>query len=952
MSAVAAVGTGRRPHPVTPSTGPASGLGRCAGGARAPRIPGVSGFRTLDPGELTTPITHREVERKVRVPADFELPPLGGIVPGVTDVVAGEPFTMVAAYHDTHDLRLIRWGATLRRREGGPDEGWHLKLPVADEEPLVRDEIALSLDAGDVGHVPSAIADLVRALVREAPMVHVVTVRTRRAPYALLDGTGVPVAELVDDRVEVVEDGVVVRSFREIEVEARSGPSRCTTTVLDTVAAALVASGGTPGIRSKATEAIGPRGSGAPDVSVPPWPRAKDPASETIRCVLATNVQAFLLADVRVRRNLTDSVHQMRVAARTLRSALRTFAPLVDDEWSTTLRAELRSAAEALATLRDTEVHLARLETHAGLLPLEDREHAVRVLAVWLRERLAAARAVADAELRSERHLRLLTDLVEAARDPRFTSAAHEPAGDAFPPLVRKASRKLAKAVERLSADSSAAEWHRARILAKRARYAADATAPVLGKRARRWGEALVGVTDLLGDLHDSSVAQQTLRDGGVVQVPEQVRHPHQGLSPPARALAEDGGGGVRGVSSSLGQDARSVPLRCGAVRRQPLDGLGQLARGLPHEWGEGVAGRLVRGAGEPGVAGRLDEVGEQPQVPLAAQLRVRNRPGGLEALTQPHVDHPDGVLTILQGQQAGMRLQACEVHLGVAEGRQGLGGRSQLRSQCRRPLVVDEWGEGAQRAAQGARRDAHLVDGVRQVPPHADVRQEERLHVRRQHAADRLACRVLGAGPRRDADIGSAAPSGSDGLGCLAPDPRRAAVAPRQGPGKRDDPLRAGDERAGVPPGGRPRAAEPDGLRPPDARRGAHPAQRVAHLRPTRRRRVVDDTASGAAIGRRGPGDPPRHRGAPRCRGGSPGPRRPIAAPLAVSSTTRRRRVGRRCATRCAGCAPRRASGGRSPSGSAARGRPPGGTPARSSPARSGSSRLPGPWRGATAGR
>src|SRR5665648_590049 len=206
MSAVAAVGTGRRPHPVTPSTGPASGLGRCAGGARAPRIPGVSGFRTLDPGELTTPITHREVERKVRVPADFELPPLGGIVPGVTDVVAGEPFTMFAAYHDTHDLRLIRWGATLRRREGGPDEGWHLKLPVADEEPLVRDEIALPLDAGDVGHVPSAIADLVRALVREAPMVHVVTVRSRRAPYALLDGTGVPVAELVDDRVEVVDE--------------------------------------------------------------------------------------------------------------------------------------------------------------------------------------------------------------------------------------------------------------------------------------------------------------------------------------------------------------------------------------------------------------------------------------------------------------------------------------------------------------------------------------------------------------------------------------------------------------------------------------------------------------------------------------------------------------------------------------------------------------------------
>ena len=97
----------------------------------------MSGSRILDPGQPPRPTTHREVERKVRVPEDFALPPLGGIAPGVTDVVAGEPFTMVAAYHDTRDLRLMRWGAALRRREGGPDEGWHLKLPVADGESLV-----------------------------------------------------------------------------------------------------------------------------------------------------------------------------------------------------------------------------------------------------------------------------------------------------------------------------------------------------------------------------------------------------------------------------------------------------------------------------------------------------------------------------------------------------------------------------------------------------------------------------------------------------------------------------------------------------------------------------------------------------------------------------------------------------------------------------------------------
>ena len=38
---------------------------------------------------------------------------------------------LTAAYLDTDDLRLARWRVSLRRREGGTDEGWHLKLPVA-----------------------------------------------------------------------------------------------------------------------------------------------------------------------------------------------------------------------------------------------------------------------------------------------------------------------------------------------------------------------------------------------------------------------------------------------------------------------------------------------------------------------------------------------------------------------------------------------------------------------------------------------------------------------------------------------------------------------------------------------------------------------------------------------------------------------------------------------------
>lgn len=464
-----------------------------------------------EPAAAPAPETSREIERKVRVPADFPLPPLVGAVPGLADVRPGESVSMVAAYHDTLDLRLIRWGATLRRREGGADEGWHLKLPVEGEGPGVRDEIALPLAAGAVGEVPDPIADIVRALTREAPLRQVSTVRTHRTPYALLDGLGRQVAELVDDQVSVVEDGEVVRTFHEIEVEARPLADGSGREVVDEVVDELVAHGAVPGTQGKAAAALGPRAGGAPDVVVPAWPRPADPAADVVRCIVAGYVRRFVLQDVRVRRDLPDAVHQMRVAARKLRSALRVLRPLVDRPWADELRSELAWAAGALGEARDTEVLLARLDAHALALDPADQALATAVIDGWLRTRLDEARVAALAELRSERHVRLLTDLVAAAREPRLTEAADRPAQEVMPALVDEAWRKLAKRAKRLELDGPGEDWHKVRILAKRGRYAAEAVAPVLGPAAKARGEALERVTDLLGDLHDAYVAQQTL---------------------------------------------------------------------------------------------------------------------------------------------------------------------------------------------------------------------------------------------------------------------------------------------------------------------------------------------------------------------------------------------------------------------------------------------------------
>ena len=60
------------------------------------------------------------------------LPRWAGLA-GVVDLVGPEEQTLEAVYYDTEDLRLAQAGVTLRRRRGGDDAGWHLKLPVGGD---------------------------------------------------------------------------------------------------------------------------------------------------------------------------------------------------------------------------------------------------------------------------------------------------------------------------------------------------------------------------------------------------------------------------------------------------------------------------------------------------------------------------------------------------------------------------------------------------------------------------------------------------------------------------------------------------------------------------------------------------------------------------------------------------------------------------------------------------
>ena len=120
---------------------------------------------------------HLEVERKYDVDSAAAVPDLSG-VPGVARVASVEELDQLATYVDTADLALLGARVTLRRRVGGVDDGWHLKLPAGEARAELHHPIA---DPGAADEpVPAPLLTRVRAIVRDRPLVVSAQLRTLR----------------------------------------------------------------------------------------------------------------------------------------------------------------------------------------------------------------------------------------------------------------------------------------------------------------------------------------------------------------------------------------------------------------------------------------------------------------------------------------------------------------------------------------------------------------------------------------------------------------------------------------------------------------------------------------------------------------------------------------------------------------------------------------------------
>ncbi len=441
-------------------------------------------------------------ELSLSSPPGFRLPELGGFDAGAR-AAPPQDLQFQTIYFDTADLRLARAGGRVRYRS---DEGWTVALPPGEGGDV---PVEHRFD-GDHGSPPELALDLVTAYTRDRSLEPVARLRTarRRVPLLALDGT--TMGEVVEDEVSVLEGVHLAARYREVEIGV-SGDAPAG--LAEAVAERLRAAGaGPPDPTPKIVRALGWRALEAPDVAPVPVDRSST-AGEAVRAAIAASVLRLVLHDpgVRLGQNPED-VHQARVATRRLRSDLRTFRSLLDAEWTSSLRDELRWLGQELGAVRDTEVLLDRMRDRIDGLRADDQSDAKPILQ-RLSERWESCRADLLDAIRSGRYLQLLERLVHAIHEPALLPEADAPAADALPALVRGPWQHLKSAVDALGDDPVDEVLHEVRIRAKRCRYASEAVAPVVGKAAREFARAVASVQEVLGEHQDAVVAEAWLRE-------------------------------------------------------------------------------------------------------------------------------------------------------------------------------------------------------------------------------------------------------------------------------------------------------------------------------------------------------------------------------------------------------------------------------------------------------
>src|SRR5215212_2541512 len=451
------------------------------------------------------------------------------------DIVPGWARELSDVYYDTEDWRLYRAAYALRVRntDGQSAEATMKALAPAEGGLRRRREISEPIEGIEtLKGIPGPVGERVRRLAGTADLCPLFEVRTRRRTYALRtqtpssgeiveDASGnirrqksaqdaIVVAEIALDESDIFANGGARTNLSRVEVEVGSD-AQIHDGVGDFVEVLREALELRPTRTSKFRTGLSVAGLSlavSPDLG-PTEIDATLTAGEVAFAILRRHFAAMLAHEPGVRLGEDpEELHDMRVATRRLRAALKLYSNALPKRAERYER-DLRWVAGALGEVRDLDVHLQRLseETFRYGEVLEE-------VVSLLRERQVEARRGMLEALDSNRYERLMASFSATLRRGRSPTPT-APILEAAPHLVRDRYKKVRKAANKLSEESPPEHFHELRKKGKRLRYALEPLQEIYGKPAKKMVKLLKKTQDDLGDHQDLIVAAELMEELG-----------------------------------------------------------------------------------------------------------------------------------------------------------------------------------------------------------------------------------------------------------------------------------------------------------------------------------------------------------------------------------------------------------------------------------------------------
>ncbi len=435
-------------------------------------------------------------------------------------------------YLDTKDRLLMSAGMACRVRRQDDGQVWLTLKEMGAAKGAVhrREELELLLPADESGSrgmfaargwPEGPVRTRVLQVVGRKRLIRLATVRQRRTirPVAQ-DGNTVALLSL--DNVQVRAGGAVER-FAEVEVEltGRGGNGG-----LNRLASCLEREWGLrPETRSKLERAVA-LVDARPKAPVSRKGLGIDPAAsmaEAARRILRKQLNR-MVAHERGARDGRDieELHDMRVAVRRMRAALRVFRRYLDTTAYKPFRKALRRTGRTLGMVRDLDVFREKAQRYLDGLPDERRSELDPLLAAWQTAHAGARKGMLDL-LDTKSHAQFKKEFARFLATPGAGAPPAPPEGDApLPHRVREAvpllvvgSYAAVRAYEGRveGADPPLPRLHQLRIAAKGLRYTLEFFREILPTEVEALIDRIKEVQEHLGNLQDAVVTCGVLRD-------------------------------------------------------------------------------------------------------------------------------------------------------------------------------------------------------------------------------------------------------------------------------------------------------------------------------------------------------------------------------------------------------------------------------------------------------